>query len=145
MDSGYGIDLKEDLRKEILAVADHFCHWAELTYEKIRQGNVRDQDTVLYHDLDGELAAYARERLTLMGMGKQCNAMIMLGDTTIIARDSGMLGAHNGRPSMPDFESIKHENGLEKAVMSPGEAGAWREAPAVAQGYQCGTPAGRVG
>ena len=118
MDSGYGIDLKEELRAEILVVADHFCHWAELTYDKIRQGSARDNDTVVYHALDAELAAYARERLTLLSMGRQNTAMVMLGDTTIIARDSGMLGPHNGRPSVPDFESIKHENGLEKAVAS---------------------------
>ena len=117
-DSGYGIDLKDDLRAEMLVVADHFCHWAELTYEKIRQGNVRDADTVAYHDLDAELAAYQREHLTLMGMGRRTNGLMMLGDTTIISRDSGMLGAHNARPSTPDFECIKHENGLEKAVMS---------------------------
>ena len=28
LDSGYGIDLKDDLRAEMLAVADHFCHCA---------------------------------------------------------------------------------------------------------------------
>ena len=118
LDSGYGIDLKDDLRAEMLVVADHFCHWAELTYEKIRQGTARDADTAAYHDLDAELAAYQRERLTIMSMGKRTNGLVMLGNTSILSRDSAMLGAHNSRPSMPDFGSIRQENGLEKAVAS---------------------------
>ena len=118
LDSGYGIDLKDDLRAEMLVVADHFCHWAELTYEKIRQGTARAADTAAYHDLDAELAAYQRERLTIMSMGKRTNGLVMLGNTSILSRDSAMLGAHNSRPSMPDFGSIRQENGLEKAVAS---------------------------
>ena len=118
LDSGYGIDLRDDLRAEMLAVADHYCHWAELTYEKIRQGSARDADTAAYHDMDAELAAYHRERLTIMSMGKQTNGLVMLGNTSILSRDSTTLGAHNNRPSMPDFGCIRQENGLEKAVAS---------------------------
>ena len=60
--SGFGIDLPEALRAEMLAVADHFCHWAELTYAKVRQRSARDDDTAVYYALEGELAAYAMER-----------------------------------------------------------------------------------
>ena len=60
--SGFGIDLPETLRAEMLAVADHFCHWAELTYAKVRQRSARDDDTAVYYALEGELAAYAMER-----------------------------------------------------------------------------------
>jgi hypothetical protein len=118
MDSGFGIDMKEKTRKEIIAVVEHFCYWCELTYDKIRQGHARGDDVTVYHDLDGELAAYAKEREGHVYEGKSCNVYLMLGDESIIRRNSGMLGAHSGRPTTPDFESVHHENGLEKAVMS---------------------------
>ena len=118
MNSGFGVDMTDAMRAEILAVADHFCHWAELTYAKVRQRSARDDDTTAYYDLEGELAAYAREREAFLGTGMNNNVYVMLGDTSIIRRNAATLGAHSGRLATPDFESVKHDNGLEKAVMS---------------------------
>ena len=61
LNTGYAHDLPADLRREIVAVNEHFVEWCELTNERVTQQGVRDEEYTLYCQLDNELSALARE------------------------------------------------------------------------------------
>ena len=44
LDSGYAHDLPADLRREIVAVLEHFVEWCEVTHERANQMGGRDEE-----------------------------------------------------------------------------------------------------
>ena len=54
LNSGYAHDLPADLRREIVAVNEHFVEWCEITHERGAQQGVRDEEDTLYCQLDNE-------------------------------------------------------------------------------------------
>ena len=64
LNTGYAHDLPDDLRREIVAVIEHFVEWCEITHERVTQQGVRDEEYTLYCQLDNELSALARDRVS---------------------------------------------------------------------------------
>ena len=118
LDSGYAHDLPADLRREIVAVNEHFVEWCEITHERVAQQGVRDEEYTLYCQLDSELSALAREECAWTEQGHLHNVVVMLGNETILRRNAAATVAHSGRIAVPDFAAVKRPNGLESVVLS---------------------------
>ena len=69
LNTGYAHDLPADLRREIVAVIEHFVEWCEVTHERVTQQGVRDEEYTLYCQLDNELSALARGGGCVEGAG----------------------------------------------------------------------------
>ena len=118
LDSGYAHDLLADLRREIVAVLEHFVEWCEVTHKRANQMGGRDEEYALYCDLNNELSALAREQDAWTEQGHMHNVVVMLGNETILLRNAAATVAHSGRVAVPDFEAVKRPNGLETVVLS---------------------------
>lgn len=118
LNTGYAHDLPADLRREIVAVIEHFVEWCEITHERVTQQGVRDEEYTLYCQLDNELSALAREDDAWKEQGLLNNVVVMLGNESILRRNAAATGAHSGRIAVPDFAAVKRPNGLELVVLS---------------------------
>ena len=101
LDTGYAHDLPADLRREIVAVNEHFVEWCEITHERVTQQGVRDEEYTLYCQLDNELSALAREEDAWTMQGHLNNVVVMLGNESILRRNAAATGAHSGRIAVP--------------------------------------------
>ena len=94
LNTGYAHDLPDDLRREIVAVIEHFVEWCEITHERVTQQGVRDEEYTLYCQLDNELSALAREDDAWKEQGLLNNVVVMLGNESILRRNAAATGAH---------------------------------------------------